>query len=424
METDAHTVAYVLRSFPRLSQTFILNEVLALEQLGVRLEIFSIIDPAEPITQPGVARVRSPIRYLQRPSSWRRTRVLCDHLVMLRRRPRRYLATTGYVLQRRDLDEGYTSATRWACFDYAVRLSRRISEHPSVAPRVSHLHSHFAHDPTLVALLTRRLTGVTFSFTAHARDLYQTRPASLSERIHESTSVVTCCAANLDHLTSAALPGDAGKLRLIHHGIDPSLFGRDDPPSANPAATPLIISAGRLVEKKGFFELVEACALLRDTGRTFRCVIYGEGPLRERLLERMAALHVNTNVILAGACTQDQLSAELRRATAFALTPIMTADGDRDGIPNVLVEAMASRLPVVSTDAGGISELVVHGDTGLLSQPGDAAAIARNLTALLDDHELRDRLATAGRQAVSDHFNIHTNAALLADVLEPQELTR
>jgi glycosyltransferase involved in cell wall biosynthesis len=423
MVTERHAVAYVLRSFPRLTQTFILNEVLALEQLGVPLEIFSIVDPGEAIRQSGVAHVRGPVRYLQRPPAGRLAGILSDHLVMLRRRPRRYLATTRYLLLRRDLDDGYTTATRWSCFDYAVRLSRRISERPSVAPRITHVHSHFAHDPTLVALLTKRLTGVPFSFTAHARDLYQTRPASLSERIRESTSVVTCCAANLAYLAGAAPARDLAKLRLIHHGLDSSLFGRADPPPAIPA-TPLIVSAGRLVEKKGFFDLVGACALLRDTGHDFRCVIFGDGPLREPLLEHVAGLRLNGHVRLAGVCTQDQLSTELRRATVFALTPITTADGDRDGIPNVLVEAMASRLPVVSTDAGGISELVVHGATGLLSHPGDAAAIARNLAALLGDQELRDRLSAAGRRAVDDNFDIHANAALLAGVLELQELTR
>lgn len=304
MATESHAVAYVLRSFPRLTQTFILNEVLALEQLGVPLEIFSIVDPGEAITQSGVAHVQAPVRYLQRPPAGRLAGILSDHLVMLRRCPRRYLATVRYLLRRRDLDDGYTTATRWSCFDYAVRLGRRITERPSVAPRISHVHSHFAHDPTLVALLAKRLTGVPFSFTAHARDLYQTRPASLSERIHESTSVVTCCAANLAYLASAAPAGDVAKVRLIHHGLDPSLFGRDDPASANPTAMPLIVSAGRLVEKKGFFDLAGACALLRDAGYDFRCVIYGEGPLREPLLERLGALQLNAHVTLAGACTQ------------------------------------------------------------------------------------------------------------------------
>lgn len=422
MEAERHAIAYVVRSFPRLSQTFILNEVLALERLGVRLEIFPIIDPSEPMTQPRVAQVRAPIRYLQRGSAGRRMHLLSDHLVMLRRRPRRYLTTLGYVLRRADLDDGYTSATRWACFDHAVRLSRHITRRPGAAP-ISHVHSHFAHDPTLVALLSRRLTGVTFSFTAHARDLYQTPLRCLSERIHESSAVITCCEANLPRLERAAAAGDLGKLRLIHHGVNSSDFGYDRRPGPPEGESPLIVSVGRLVEKKGFFELLDACARLRDAGQRFRCVIYGEGPIREALLERLSDLDLNCHVTLAGACTQDRLARELRLATAFALTPIVTADGDRDGIPNVLVEAMASGLAVVSTDVGGIAELVMHEATGLLSQPGDVAAIAHNLLLVLTDHALRIRLAAAGRQAVVNLFDARANALLLADVLGPKELT-
>ena len=176
------------------------------------------------------------------------------------------------------------------------------------------------------------------------------------------------------------------------------------------------MSVGRLVEKKGFTDLLAALGLLRTRGVRFRCVIYGEGPLRDALEHQRRALGLEDVVELAGQRRQDEVAAELTRAQVFALTPCVTADGDRDGVPNVLAEAMASGLAVVATPVGGIEDLVRHGDNGLLAPPHDAAAIADAIGELLADTALRERLGAAARRTVEADFDLDTAASRLTDL--------
>jgi glycosyltransferase involved in cell wall biosynthesis len=411
------TVAYIVRSFPRLSQTFILNEILALERIGVRIEIFGMTDPAEAIVQEGVHEVRARARYLDRARRRSSIRIAAEHVRYAVSSPRRYTATAGYILRRPDLDTGYTTASRFTCFLDAIYVARAIRS-GQAGQRIVHVHSHFAHDPTLIALLVKMLTGVPYSFTAHARDLYQTPVRALAERASQATTVVTCCDANRRYLEHAGVV-PPGKVRLIHHGIDFAM--PQVPTQAAGPRVPLILSAGRLVPKKGFADLIRACHVLRQRGRRFRCLIYGEGPLRRALLDLIGDLGLTAQVELAGACTQAHLLGELQRASLFALTPIVTDDGDRDGIPNVIVEAMACGLPVASTAAGGVSELVVHDDTGLLADPGDVAGIAANLEALVADAALRRRLAARGIDAVQTVFDARANARRLVEIFATEE---
>jgi glycosyltransferase involved in cell wall biosynthesis len=254
------------------------------------------------------------------------------------------------------------------------------------------VHAHFAHDPALVALLARRLTGSTFSFTAHARDLYQIPVAALRGRLREASAVVTCCRANLEHIVGVA-GGIGPPVELIYHGVDLERFR---PAGVRPERpVPLVVSVGRLVEKKGFDDLLRALALLVERGVEFGCEIYGDGPCRDRLEALRDTLGLGEVVRFLGQRTQVELLRVYREADVFALTPRLTEDGDRDGVPNVLVEAMACGIPVVSTAVGGVAELVDHGHDGLLATAGDSAAIAAHLTTLLGDTRLRRRLGDA-----------------------------
>jgi glycosyltransferase involved in cell wall biosynthesis len=310
---------------------------------------------------------------------------------------------------------------------------------------IKHLHAHFAHDPTLIAMLAHMLTGIPYSFTAHARDLYQVPEQELIRRVETATAVVTCCAVNVEYLSRVLPEPLRRKVHLIHHGVDLRNFrpsgatgsplGRDGAEtrpyvahpqmqaSAQQSASlppPLILSAGRLVEKKGFPGLLEACALLKRAGYRFRCEIYGEGPMREQLLAEIGQSGLSDEVALPGAVTQQELLPVLQQADIFALTPFVTDDGDRDGVPNVLVEAMACGLPVVSTRVAGVPELVEHDCNGLLTEPHDVQGIAAALASLLEDVMKRKRLGEAARRTVIERFDLDAGAGRLAALFAPR----
>ena len=411
-------IGYIVRSYPRLSQTFILNEILALEQLGRRIHIFALTDPQEPVVQPQVGAVCAPVRYLDAALRRRRAAILGEHIQVARAHPQRYLATLYYVLRHRDWDAGYSAASRYTCFLHAVylaRLLRRAQAWPE--HRIAHLHAHFAHDPALIALLVHRLIGISYSFTAHARDLYQIPVTALVERSARADAVITCCGANLRYLQEVAPAAVQEKARLIPHGADLREF-QPGPPPVRATEPPLILSVGRLVEKKGFPDLLHACGQLKQWGHAFRCVIYGDGPLRAALTATITQLGLGDDVVLAGEHPQQALLPVFQQAAVFALTPFITEDGDRDGVPNVLVEAMACGVPVVSTAVAGIPELVEHDYNGLLVAPHDVPALAGALAALLGDPARRERMGAAARRTVVERFDLQTAARQLAGLFD------
>jgi glycosyltransferase involved in cell wall biosynthesis len=429
-------IGYIIRSYPRLSQTFIMHEILALEEIGVQLQLFPITDPREPIVQAQAADVRAPVEYLDHAPQRGRAAALADHLRAALAAPIRYVDTIYYVVRKTELDEGYTAASRWECLAEALYLARLLRQAAQRGEPIDHLHAHFAHDPTLIAQLAQKLTGISFSFTAHARDLFQIPRAALAERMSAASAVITCCGANLDYLHESAPAGTHDKIRLIHHGVDLRGFQpgakNQEPRTKNQAlasnkagsrfsvlgSAPLIMSVGRLVEKKGFPDLLRACALLKERGYRFRCAIYGDGPLQGELEALIAQHGLDDMVALPGAVAQHELLPVLQSASIFALTPFVTEDGDRDGVPNVLVEAMACEVPVVATAVSGIPELVVHEQNGLLVSPHDPAAIAEALAALLGDEARRALLGAAARQTVVEHFDLRAAARELAALFE------
>jgi glycosyltransferase involved in cell wall biosynthesis len=398
-------IGYILRSYPRLSQTFILNEILALEKIGVSLQIFALTNPHEEVVQKQVSDVRAPVYYVD--ESMQPGRRLQESLWVARRYFKGYVRALFYVWANTQIDQGYTASNRWECFQQAVHLVHMLmGQGQKTGKTIDHLHAHFAHDPTLVAYLVHRITGVPFSFTAHARDLYQVREKPLTDRIQRANAVVTCCRANLEYLNRLAL-SQRSKFSLIYHGVNLKDFQRSaDPRAGTDPDCPLILSVGRLVEKKGFQDLLQALLIVKESGERFRCAIYGDGPLRQPLTEWIEAHGMANEVTLCGDRTQQELVPAFHSATLFVLTPVQTEDGDRDGIPNVLLEAMAVGLPVVTTAVAGIPELVDHDENGLLYPPHDVQGIAAGIVELLRDEQQRRRFGEAGSKKVVEQFDV------------------
>lgn len=417
-------VIYLVRSWPRLSQTFIVNEVLALERRGVDLVLFSMVRSGESVIQPQVSEVRTTVRYLEDRGPVRQR--VGEHLAVFLANPRRYARTTLFAWRRGDLAKGYATTTTWGCFQHAVHVAATIIRLRKAGNAPAHLHAHFAHDPALVALLVRRLTRLPYSFTAHARDLVQIPPSSLAARAEEATALITCCEANNEYIAST-VPASLPAVRVIRHGVELDRFKPRPRPTAEVdarVADVQIVTVGRLVAKKGFPDLLQALSRLRASGRHLKCQVYGDGPLLGALTELRDSLGLTDAVHFAGERSREAIISALHGADVFVLTPTVGDDGDRDGIPNVLVEAMACGLPVVSTSAGGIPELVTHGENGFLTAPGDVTGIEHHLATLLDDPELRQQMGEAARRTVESGYDVNSAAEQLHEIFLSEHSVR
>ncbi len=398
---SAAPVAYVLKRYPRLTETFILNEIRAMERLGERLHIFSLLPPEPPPHHPMVAEVRAPVT--SPPDGWIAKLKLHSrsHWRSVRVAPLRYARTLALAMRRTMTSRHPLSL--WRQFARAGVLADMCRREG-----VRHIHAHFANAPTSVAHFAHCMTGIPFSFTAHAKDIYLSRPVILRRHLLAARFVTTCTGYNAEYLRRLAPQIDSRKIRLVYHGIDLQTFlAREEEPFRAPGIRRAsILSVGRLVPKKGHEDLLAACAVLRDRGVEFECTIVGSGPLQETISEAVRQRNLGERVRLAGAMTHRELIELYRRADLFVLAPRIAEDGDRDGIPNVIAEAMAVGVPVVASDVSGIPELVRHERTGLLAPSRDPAALAEAMHRLLSDRGLAARLAGEARKVLVREFDL------------------
>ncbi|HEY3311937.1 MAG TPA: glycosyltransferase [Anaerolineales bacterium] len=415
------TVAYILKMYPRFSETFILNEILELERQGVQVQIYSLVKPNDGRFHASLAKVQAKVTYLpEYPRSEFKAQVWPAWRNLLRRDAGRFWKIFWYALSHRN-------GVGLKQFMRACVLADRLLQEP-----VEHLHAHFASSATSVAMIAHLFTGIPYSFTAHAKDIYlkSIDPNLQRDKLTQARFVVTVSDFNKDYLSGLvngqgpsgairrvkgqAQPSSQGiSIRRLYNGINLEQFHPAPLPAANHTNRPLILSVGRLVEKKGFEDLILACAELHTRGLVFKCEIIGKGPREAALRELIARLDLSGTVRLVGPRPQDEIVSSYQNATIFALPCVVGEDGNRDGLPTVLLEAMATGLPVVSTQLTGIPEIVDDGETGLLVPEHDPAALANALASLLADPASRNRMGRQAQEKVNREFDLRKNVAVL-----------
>jgi glycosyltransferase involved in cell wall biosynthesis len=429
-------VAYVLKAYPRLSETYIHSEIYRLEKLGLRLRLYAIKPPESTenaMRHPVVDRIRPVPVYLPPVTSVSSVSLAA----WLRANLRLFLAPLARVTRRWPLGLARAGAAALAqavrARDRALAPPRKVylkellqavalSDHLRESPDVRHLHAHYAHGSTTVAWFASLITGIPFSFTAHAKDVYsdELNPAGLLRRkLTAARFAVTCTGAGAEHLRAIAAQA---RVHVVYHGLNDDLarLAERAPRNGSRNGSVRLLGVGRLVEKKGFDVLVEACAELRRRDIPFAATIAGpDGPSGPAIRELIAEHGLEEAFRLAGPLSQRELFDEYTRADALCL-PCRVVGSDRDGIPNVLVEAMACGTPVVTTGISGIPELVSDGINGLLVEPDDSAALASAITRLGSDRRSAERLGSAGRATVRERFDGDRLAGRLAELFRAE----
>jgi len=388
--------AYLFERFPSFGQTFCYREVAELDRQDIAPPIFSIRNPkGEP------------------PQDWDRRIVRRVH----------YLPEEKELLEdvQRATKIGTLSAEIVAALDDWGRRTDflRLYQAMFVGLRleqmgIDHVHAHFAGMAARTAFWINKFFPVTFSFTAHANDIFSPRQFEIGlDKLVDTARVIVNETDYAAHFLRERFPHRADRVHRIYNGLDFGEFGR-----ADFASTPaLIIGVGRLISKKGFGDLIHACAVLKKRGKSFRCEIVGEGALESELRRQIDELSLQNTVVLAGAKPQTELRRRLAAANVFVLPSVIDPDGGMDNLPTVIMEAMATGLPVVSTNVGGIPEMVIENETGFLVQSGDAGAMADAIEKVISNPLLAMRLGHSGYERARALFSIDKNVRELCALI-------
>ncbi len=399
------TIGFLVKNYPKLSETFILNEILELERQGINLHIFSLRKRTDRRAHPGVAQVKAPVTYLPTmlpnfdPAD--ETLLIETQLQALQQDAATYFDAMQFYLSRQE-------DRRLHEFMQGIYLADQMRQ-----LNITHLHVHFANVPTATAEIAQFFHPIPYSITAHAKDIYLSDPAALDRRMAKAEFVLTCTDFNRRHLEGIST--SRTPIHLSYHGLDLTRFQPQPRTTSN--EVPLILSVGRFCEKKGFPYLLKALSILKKVGQPFRSVIVGYGELEQQIRQQIIDFNLAGEVTIVGKLTQDKLIGYYHQTDAFVLPCLVTDDGDRDGIPNVLLESMAMEIPVISTDISGISELVDNNYNGVLVPEKDALALAQALESLLRQPELRQRMGKAGRESVLAQFGLAQNVGQVKDWL-------
>jgi glycosyltransferase involved in cell wall biosynthesis len=402
-------IAYMMSRFPKISETFILYEILEQERLGHAVEVYPLLREHQPVTHPEAERLVERAHF--HPFiSWPIIRANWHYLIT---RSGAYFRTLAEVLGGTlgSMNFFLGALMYWP---KAVRFAYEMEKQG-----IAHVHAHFCNHPALVALIIHRLTGIPYSFTAHGSDLHKDK-RMLEKKVEAAAFAVTVSNFNKGAMIKACGEGARDKIHVIHCGIDQEIFA---PPAEKRVEGRFrMICVASFEEVKGHKYLVEACRILRDGGLDFVCDLIGDGPVRAQVARLVAGHNLQDRIIIHGSRKRMEVAQMMAAADVKVLASVPTAEGKREGVPVVLMEAMACGLPVVSSQLSGIPELVENGQTGILVQPGDVDALALALQKLHADPALRRKMGRAGREKVLREFNLKLNVAELAKLFSPDQV--
>ena len=390
------TILYVLTRFPVVTETFILNELREMRRQGLRYQLFAFRLNKDMAAEPPYNEIPA----MEIPRPWAPEVLRANGRIWRDSWPRAY----GLLRAR--------ACRKMHHFFQAVYLADWVKRHG-----ISHIHAHYAYHSTSAARVASSLAGIGYSFTAHANDIYKS-DWKVREKIEDAAFCATCTGYNAAYLREHYAQSCPDKVFKVYHGIDLEQFNCRSGMSRQPGQTIRILSVGRLREKKGFPILIEACSLLKRQGLPVKATIVGEGRDR-RILEGLIAKERLEDIVrLTGTIPHPQVRGLLEHADVFVLPCIIARDRSRDGIPNVILEAMAMRLPVVSTTVSAIPEAVEHGKTGILVPPGNAPALAEAISYLAHSHDECIKMGDAGRKKVAEKFDLDSNTRSLISLFK------
>ncbi len=391
------TLAYILKGYPRISETFISNEILLLEQLGFRMHLFPMRQPRENFCHDSVKQIRAAVDYLPTDLLLDLPRLIAPNILSAVRKPGLYRSALGLATRR------FRRTGKSATFKHLFQGGYLAEKHLAANPAIIHLHGHFAHSPTSVTMFAAHLSRLPFSFTAHAKDIYTSHPDQLREKMAKASFVVTCTRHNLEYLEAIGA-GSTPRIHCIYHGIDLSLFnGSQQAIACRPPYR--LLTVARITEKKGLPTVYHALRILADQQVLFQHSLIGDGDDREQILALIKKLNLESSCRLLGTKPHSEVLEQFKRSDLFVLGCEIAESGDRDGIPNVLVESLAMGVPAVSTNVSALPELLIDGRTGVTVEPQNSAAFAEAILHLLTDSGLRERVIGEGRTFVHDHFD-------------------
>lgn len=405
-------IAYILKGYPRISETFISNEILLLEKLGFSIRLISMRHPRENFCHESVKQIKAKVDYLPTELFLELHRLLIPNIFLAAKKPAQFHEALKLAGHR------YRRNGKIATFKHLLQAGYMTNRILLQEPDIKHLHGHFAHSPTSVTMFGSMLSGLPFSFTAHAKDIYTSNPAQLQEKIAKAEFVVTCTNHNTEYLSSLA-ENSLTPVHCIYHGIDLQMFNQSA--GTVQAKEPYrLFTVARLTEKKGLPVLYHALARLKERNIQFEHVLIGDGDDREKILALINRLGLNDQCRWLGTKTHTEVLEQFKQADLFVLACQVAENGDRDGIPNVLVESLAMGVPAVSTKVSAIPEILRHGETGYTVEPENPEMLADSIQKLLQDKEMRTRLSNQGKSWVHERFDNRKWVENLADVFRNQ----